>query len=236
MGPVKRLLARRLFGRRNLITINDPYAEMARLLSAESVTGIIDVGASHGRVARRLLRRFPQATAYLFEPNPDYRHRLEDAAAGDPRLVPVFQAVGEEDGAATLHVTASAGTTSLLKPARLLSARYASEARIVREEQVVVTTLDSWSRSRPHAAIQLMKLDIQGGELAALRGAGDLLGGTVKLIYTEVLFNPLYDGGGQFAQIDILLRTYGFALHDLFKPRYDNHGMLLWGNALYLRT
>jgi hypothetical protein len=81
-----------------------------------------------------------------------------------------------------------------------------------------------------------MKFDIQGGELKALQGATRLLNNSTLLIYTEVLFNSLYDNGAIFSEIDLFLRKQGFVLHDIYKPKYDSNGLLLWGNAIYLHA
>lgn len=236
MGPIKRFIARQLFGaRHNLLTLDDPYTAMGRLLGVGGVNGLLDIGASHGRVARRLLRQFPTAQAYLFEPNPAYEAILGDASRADARLHPQFVAVGDHDGTATLNITASPGTTSLLAPNTTLSASYREEATIVARREVPLVTLDQWALTIPKVSIDLIKLDIQGGELAALRGARELLTTSVKLVYTEIMFNSLYEGGALFADLDRLLRECSFRLHDIYKPKYNDQGMLMWGNAIYLR-
>jgi FkbM family methyltransferase len=236
MGPFKRFIASRLFGKgRNLITLDDPYTAMGRLLARDSVVGLIDVGASHGRVSKRLLRQFPGAKAYLFEPNPAYQTILNNEQSNDARLHPQFLAVADHDGTATLNITASAGTTSLLQPSATLTATYADEAAVVERRDVPLTTLDTWASRVPDVPIQLIKLDIQGGELAALRGARRLLTTSIRLVYTEIMFNQLYEGGAVFADLDAELRACGFRLHDIYKPRYNPAGMLMWGNAIYLR-
>jgi len=236
MGPIKRFIARRLLGtRHNLLTLDDPYPAMGRLLGGGGVEGLLDIGASHGRVARRLLRQFPKAEAYLFEPNPAYERILAEASQRDPRLHPQFLAVGDHDGTATLNITASPGTTSLLAPNATLTASYREEATIVARREVPLVTLDQWALTIPKVPIHLIKLDIQGGELAALRGATRLLTTSVKLVYTEIMFNSLYEGGAVFADLDVLLRERNFVLHDIYKPKYNDQGMLMWGNAIYLR-
>lgn len=236
MGPLRRFFARHVLGtRNNVVTLDDPYEAMGQLLDPATVHGIIDVGASYGRVARRLLRQFPAAQAWLFEPHPDYRQILNDASAGDPRLHPQFLAVGDHDGTATLNITASPGTTSLLEPNATLTASYAREAQVVSRREVPLVTLDSWAKTVPDRPIELIKLDIQGGELAALRGARSLLTTSIRLVYTEIIFNSLYDGGAVFADLDAELRACGFLLHDIYKPKYNASGMLMWGNAIYLR-
>jgi len=82
--------------------------------------------------------------------------------------------------------------------------------------------------------IQVMKFDIQGGELNALRGAAGLLKKSVALVYTEILFNPLYEGGALFSEIDLCLRNSGFVLYDIYKPRHHRDGKLLWANAIFI--
>ena len=236
MGPVKRFIARRLFGmNNNQLTLDDPYPAMGRLLGVNGVQGLLDIGASHGRVARRLLRQFPTAQAYLFEPNPVYEGVLTEASQIDPRLHPQFLAVGDHEGTAVLNITASPGTTSLLAPNATLSASYREEVTIVERREVPLVTLDQWASTVPKVPIHLIKLDIQGGELAALRGAARLLTTSVKLVYTEIMFNALYEGGAVFSDLDGLLREHGYRLHDIYKLKYNAQGMLMWGNAIYLR-
>jgi len=58
---------------------------------------------------------------------------------------------------------------------------------------------------------------------------------SVELIYIELWFNPGYEGGALYSEIDLFLRSYGFALQDFYKPRYDVHGAIMWANAIFLK-
>jgi hypothetical protein len=87
-----------------------------------------------------------------------------------------------------------------------------------------------------------LELDVQGGELDVLMGAGRTLDTTLG-IQAEVEFAPIYVDQPLFADIDRFLRGRGFQLFDLsrYHVRRSNagpaptRGQLLWGHALYLR-
>ncbi|MFG0250393.1 MAG: hypothetical protein ACF8OB_16025, partial [Phycisphaeraceae bacterium JB051] len=64
-------------GKGNLYTLDDPYRTISKLLDGQDITGIVDAGASDGRVSERFAKRFPKADIYQFEPNPIYRETLE---------------------------------------------------------------------------------------------------------------------------------------------------------------
>ena len=230
-------LKKTLLGKKgNLVSLEEPFDKMQHLLQGQEVTGILDAGASYGRISKRLMRRFPQAHVFAFEPNPLYAERLRQFAEAEPRFHPQFVALSDRKGHAALHVTESPGSTSLLTPGQHMRELYRDSVSVASCEQVEVTTIDDWVRSNDSPAVQLMKFDIQGAELQALRGATETLGTSTLLIYAEIWFNPGYEGGALYSEIDLFLRSQGFVLYDLFKPKYDPKGPLLWGNAIFLHA
>ncbi|HUV63965.1 MAG TPA: FkbM family methyltransferase, partial [Sedimentisphaerales bacterium] len=186
---------------RNLVSLDEPYEVMARLLKDYRVTGIIDAGASDGRISKRLLRKFPGAHAYAFEPNPFYAETLRHYAKDDPRFHPQFLALSDREGTATLHVTESPGSTSLFTSGNRLRQMQPDGASLKSEEQVELVTIDRWAQRHGDLAIQLMKFDIQAGELKALRGAVRVLRSSTLLVYTEIWFNPVYDEGAIYSEV-----------------------------------
>ncbi len=222
--------------KKNLVSLDEPYQVIARLLKNFQVTGIIDAGASNGHISKRLLRNFPKAHVYGFEPNSHYVNTLLQYAKEDSRFSPYFVALSDHEETANLQKTASPGNTSLYAPGERLKKLDPIGTSIKKTEKVEVTTIDQWAILYGNPPIQLMKFDIQGGELKALQGATRLLNDSTLLIYTEVLFNPLYDDGAIYSEIDLFLRKYGFVLHDIYKPKYNSNGLLLWGNAIYLHA
>ena len=234
---LKTFLGRQFFsGGANLFSLDDPYEAMARLMQDRKVSNLIDAGASHGRVTQRLLRRFPDARAWAFEPQPMYREPLEKMAQQDSRVRPQFVALSDEAGAIDLHVASSPGITSFYEPSSRLKTMYPRESAEKEVVSVPMVKLDDWSAAQGIDAVEVMKFDIQGAEVRALRGAQKLLSTSTLMVYTEVLFNPLYEGGGLYTDIDQCLREHGFVLYNFYKPRTDERGMLLWANAIFLHA
>lgn len=73
-----------------------------------------------------------------------------------------------------------------------------------------------------------MNLDIQGAELMALQGAGDILN-DIDYIYTEVNTDELYEGCCLMPDIDAYLSKYNFRRVLTYMTK---HG---WGDAFYVK-
>lgn len=89
----------------------------------------------------------------------------------------------------------------------------------------------------------LLKIDVQGGELKVLKGAPKLLSQTL-VVMTEVEFAPLYKDQPLFSDVDRFLREQGFSLHGLYNfgfgslkagPYGDVPSRLLWADAVYVK-
>ena len=91
------------------------------------------------------------------------------------------------------------------------------------------------------------KIDVQGAELAVFQGGERVLRNAL-LAQTEVEFVELYENQPLFADVDILLRSYGFQFHTFdgfggrcFKPlmAHDNINLpmrqALWSDAIYVK-
>lgn len=73
-----------------------------------------------------------------------------------------------------------------------------------------------------------LNIDIQGAELLALKGFGDLLN-NIKYIYTEINTNTLYKDCALVSEIDEYLSKYGFKRIETSMTEFE------WGDALYIK-
>jgi FkbM family methyltransferase len=148
---------------------------------------------------------------YAFDADARECERLQALAPGG--VTYVAAALGERDEDATLHVTEEPGSSSLFAPAADAIARFPELATNSEVDTMPVSLqrLDDWAQTAGVEHIDVMKLDVQGAELAVLRGAERLLDG-VRLIEIEVTFNAIYDGQPLFPEVDSYLRGRGFTL------------------------
>jgi FkbM family methyltransferase len=129
----------------------------------------IDVGANVGIHAIPIAASSPTATVLAIEPVPRNARRLQDNIdANSIRNAEVMEvAVGSGEGLITLHVADD--------PA------YASTDAVVRGQReigqltVEQTTLDAIWEQAGRPAVSVVKIDVEGAELAVLSGAGALL-------------------------------------------------------------
>lgn len=221
----------------NLVALDDPYLAIKHVLRNHRVTGILDAGASNGRVGLKLLRYFPNAKAYAFEANAALEQELKKAAEENPRLVAVRPcALSDTAGTLELNIAQSQGVTSIFQPNKGFQESYPDETIIQRKETVEAITIDDWVKQNGKVALELMKFDIQSAELMALKGATKTLAESTLAIYTEVFFNPMYEGGAIYSEIDLFLRGQGFGLYNIYKPRAHPDGMLDQANAVFVNT
>jgi FkbM family methyltransferase len=73
-----------------------------------------------------------------------------------------------------------------------------------------------------------LNLDIQGAELLALKGFGNLLN-NIKYIYTEINTEKLYVDCALLSDIDLYLEEFGFIRVETQMTEFE------WGDALYIK-
>ncbi len=184
------------------------FASLARALLGERVSWIVEVGARDCRETLGFAELFPSARIFAFECNPDTLPACRAAAQGQSRIRLVEKAVAEFGGKVKFYAANPAtnpGASSLLKA----SGRYALEQYRQSEIEVEAVNLKSFLEAESIPRIDLLWMDIQGAELAALKGLGARLA-DVALIHAEVEFEEIYAGQPLFPEVRTFLRSQGF--------------------------
>lgn len=207
------------------------------VMSREDVKIILDVGSLHAQEAREFSAAFPNAKIYSFECNHDSYLRCVEATKDFPRCNVVNKAVHNYDGVCrfypidtintvTTHADGNPGASSLFKAAGTYDH---IEKYVQHEVEVPCTRLDTWAKENSIEEIDLLWMDLQGGELLALEGLGDLLQ-KVKVIHTEVELNPMYTGQVLFPEVE------KFMVENGFKRVWGNLHVQFGTDVIYIRN
>lgn len=130
---------------------------------------IFDIGANVGEWAEQAVQVISPRLIYMFEPSPECRARITTAAIPSSKLIPF--AVGEVAGRAVLHSSSVVdGSASL----HVRDDSYFAD-RTYSGLEIEVVTLDQVIASENVDFIDFLKMDIEGHELFALKGARDAL-------------------------------------------------------------
>jgi len=76
---------------------------------------------------------------------------------------------------------------------------------------------------------------VQGAEPLVLKGAEGLLrAGRVRMVYTEILVLPTYDGQARLDEFLSMMRGYGFELFNFFNLSVTAAGQLRQVDAIFI--
>jgi FkbM family methyltransferase len=207
---------------------------MLRVMGQSSPV-IFDIGAHKGETVARYRDLFPTAEIWCFEPFPDSARALEQRFANDKSVHVTAAAVSDKAGSKTFYVNNNDSTNSLLPRNQQSRRYYHSEAAASTTVDVDVVTVDDVVRENNIDKIDILKFDIQGGELMAFKGAKQTLqANRAALIYTETLFVPHYKGNPLFNDLWNYLAQFGYTLFDIYDLYRAGNGQLRFGDALFI--
>jgi FkbM family methyltransferase len=217
----------------------DSFQRHCRLL--ESLTRdsvhIFDVGANVGQSISRYRGKFPSCFVTSFEPNPEAFIQLEKNWGGVFGITLLPIALTNYIGQAPFYATRVSEASSLLQPTErvieLSSQHKYDHAKI----DVSTTTLDQYCKMNDIGSIDILKLDIQGSELDALKGAEKLLqAGKITLIYSEVTLAETYRNQSRFVDIVSYLNKNNYEIWDIGSFLYTRNDRIWAANLTFLHA
>lgn len=144
-----------------------------RKLKLSPVQNIIDIGANYGDQSRAFMKAFPSAKVISVEPNPrlcGILHSISD-------LVVVESAVGAQNGQLPLILYKNSSPGDRAELSTLVhGGSFAELHGIPRSHSLLVDviTLDELATRYSLGHVDIVKIDVEGGEFAVLEGGANL--------------------------------------------------------------
>lgn len=205
------------------------------LMAIGNVDFIVDVGANRGQFSLFASQIFPHAKFLCFEPLEEPFEICSKVLVED-KFNLVRSALGRFDESATMNVSASDDSSSLLDILPTQTQLYSGTERI-QSQLVAVRALTPFLAQREidFTGCGLLKIDVQGFELEVLRGAEGSLD-RFDWVYCECSFLELY--GGQPLVADVLdwLQGRGFRLSGAYNIDTQAGGQCIQGDFLFHRV
>ena len=205
--------------------------EHRHLLRHLNCRTVVDIGANRGQFALAARAGCPTARLVAFEPLPKPAAVFRSVFAGDSRTALHEAAIGPVDESGIMHVSARDDSSSLL-PISSLQAEMFPGTEEVGTMTVRVAPLATFLREDDILEPALLKIDVQGYELDALRGCESLLA-KFKWVYCECSFVELYTGQKLAGDVIGWLSRKGYEVAGVFNAAYDRKGRAVQADLLF---
>jgi FkbM family methyltransferase len=213
------------------------WSDQQALLQSVPEPLVLDVGANAGSVTAHYRQLFPNAQIHAFEPMPQACAFIRDRLKADSRVAVHQAAVCATCGPVTFTVNATSDTSSLLAAdVEAIPASYRYGMSASSTITVPGITIDEFCVQNDINHVDILKMDIQGGELSALQGASALLRQqAVSVIYSEAFYLPFYKEQPLFGDISAYLSSHGYRLHGIYNPTFSGQtGRLQWSDCIFV--
>lgn len=188
--------------RKSIVVGFRPTLQRIKALGIEPAT-IFDIGVAYG--TPELYAEFPKGKYFLVDPLPQSLPYMRRWAKRLNASIHNF-GLGDTEGELEISVQEDIGGSTLY--------RELGSAATIGTVRVPIHRFDSVFRPEDMAAPCLVKIDVQGAELAVLRGMGNLIQG-VELLIVEVSSIVTLEGAAPMFETIDYLRQNGFTIYDV---------------------
>ena len=180
---------------------------------------IFDVGANSGEFALIARAAFPKAKIISFEPQAAAYATLNKVMKKDPHFSSYQVALGESEGTAIMHIADFSPSSSFM---------VASPHSVPQE--MTIHQLDRYENLIESNYCTILKMDVEGYELAILKGGKNFL---AKSNYIYIECRTTEPIGCSFSEIYDFLIGLGWEYQGAYDSVFSSNGKLQYFDALF---
>ena len=205
-------------------------AEHKPVLNSKFVT-IVDIGANKGQFAIACREWAPNAFIISFEPLEGPSTIFKSLFADDKNVCLNQVAIGPNLQRSLIYISDHEDSSSLLPigPNQILNYPGTQEKGTL---EINVAPLSSYLSNEDIKSPAMLKLDVQGFEMEALKGCESLIA-NFDFIYCECSFIELYSGQKLAYEVISWLHQHQFKFINVFNTSYDQSGMAIQADFLF---
>lgn len=101
---------------------------------------------------------------------------------------------------------------------------------------VPAVSIDQYCSSNSIERINLMKIDVQGGELRVLKGSAGMLGAqSIDIVLAEAFMLAFYDEAPLFDELITFMASFGYRVRGLYEPTISGRsGRIQWADFVFV--
>lgn len=183
--------------------------EFFEILKNQTLNTIYDIGANRGKWTAVCKLYFPNSHIVAFEPIEELKNQFWEINKHSKNIRLYNIALGGSENEVKFNITSEFDSSSVLNPSINAFNTYGVE----KTKTIIVPQkkLDNFIKINNLPQPDLIKLDIQGYELEALKGGTEAMK-SANFILMEVSFIELYDGQPLFEEIIAFMLVHNFRL------------------------
>jgi len=205
------------------------------LKSIDNIQTVIDIGANKGQFTLIARHVYFDATIICFEPQSIAAEKFKNYFSKDKKIIFHQSAIGPINTTQSMHISKLNDSSSILPISNRQSSIFPGTEESHIEEIKVAQLHHFLSKEDLYDKRILVKIDVQGYELDALKGCEHLIH-LFDFIYVECSFIELYKGQALAHQIIEYLNNKSFVLKGIYNTFYNKSYIAVQSDFLFYKV